>query len=83
MISKSIRTNSVQPKSLIQINPNQVFSPTLSKVSDRNSFRVNQNYSDTLGYMYPSQCESFRTNPKPSFQSRSIRSRIDFPNESE
>ena len=34
------------------------------KVSDWNSFRVNQNYSDSFRYLYPSQCESFRTNPK-------------------
>ena len=64
----------------------------LVKVSDWNLFRVNQNYSDSFRYPYPSQCESFRTNqsdlirltprhqsewirtnPKPSFQSRSIR----------
>ena len=37
---------------------------TLAKVSDCNSFRVNQNYSDSFRYLYPSQCESFRTNPK-------------------
>ena len=81
---------------------------TLAEISDWNSFRVNQNYSDSLWYyLYPSRCESFRinpknvlylvwwktiknqsdlirliprnqsewirTNPKPSFQSRSIR----------
>ena len=33
----------------------------LSKVSDWNSFRVNQNYSDSFRYLYPSQCESFRS----------------------
>ena len=36
----------------------------LAKVSNWNSFRVNQNYSDSVRYLYPSQCESFRTNPK-------------------
>ena len=36
----------------------------LVKVSDWNSFRVNQNYSDSSRYLYPSQCESFRINPK-------------------
>ena len=36
----------------------------LAKVSDRNSFRANQNYSDSFRYMHQSQCESFRTNPK-------------------
>ena len=36
----------------------------LAKVSDRNSFRANQNYSDSFRYLYPSQCESFRTNLK-------------------
>ena len=79
----------------------------LAKVSNRNSFRANQNYSDSFRYLYPSKCESFgmnpenvlllvwwktvknrsdlirfnlrqqskwiRTNPKPSFQSESIR----------
>ena len=40
---------------------------SLAKVSDWNSFRVNQNYSDSLRYLYPSQCESFRTNPKTFF----------------
>ena len=37
---------------------------SLAKVSDWNSFRVNQNYSDSFRYLYLSQCESFRTNPK-------------------
>ena len=37
---------------------------SLAKVSDWNSFRVNQNYSDSFRYLYPSQCESFRTNSK-------------------
>ena len=36
----------------------------LAKVSDRNSFRANQNYSDSFRYLYPIQCESFQTNPK-------------------
>ena len=36
----------------------------LAKVSGSNSFRDNQNYSDSFRYLYPSQCESFRTNPK-------------------
>ena len=36
----------------------------LPKVSDRNSFRLNQDYSDSFWYLYPSQCESFWTNPK-------------------
>ena len=40
---------------------------TLAKVSDRNSFRANQNYSDSFQYLYPSQCELFRTNPKNVF----------------
>ena len=40
------------------------FFSSLAKVSDRNLFRANQNYSDSLRYLYPSQCESFRTNPK-------------------
>ena len=37
---------------------------TLAKVSDGNSFQVNQNYSDSFRYLYPRQYESFRTNPK-------------------
>ena len=37
---------------------------TLAKVSDLNLFRVNQNYSDSFRHLYPSQCESFQTNPK-------------------
>ena len=37
---------------------------TLAKVSEWNSFRVNQNYSDSFQYLYPSQYQSFRTNPK-------------------
>ena len=37
---------------------------TLAKVLDWNLFRVNQNHSDSFRYLYPSQCESFRTNPK-------------------
>ena len=37
---------------------------SLAKVSDWNSFRVNQNYSDSFRYLYPSRHESFRTNPK-------------------
>ena len=36
----------------------------LAKVLDRNSFRANQNYYDSFQYLYPTQCESFRTNPK-------------------
>ena len=36
----------------------------MSKVSDWNSFRVNQNYSDSFRYLYQSQLKSFRTNPK-------------------
>ena len=38
--------------------------PTRAKVSNRNSFRANHNYSESFRYLYPSQCESFRTNPK-------------------
>ena len=37
---------------------------SLAKVSDRNSFRANQNYFDSFRSFYPSQCESSRTNPK-------------------
>ena len=37
---------------------------TLAKVSNWNSFRVNQNYSDLFRYLDPSQWESFRTNSK-------------------
>ena len=37
---------------------------TLAKVSGRNSFRANQNYSDSFRHLYPSQCESFQTNSK-------------------
>ena len=37
---------------------------TLGRVWDWNSFRVSQNYSDSFRYLYPSQCESFQTNPK-------------------
>ena len=37
---------------------------TLAKVSDRNSFWANQNYSDSFQYLYRSQCKSFRINPK-------------------
>ena len=29
---------------------------SLAKVSDRNSFRANQNYSDSFRYLYPRQC---------------------------
>ena len=36
------------------------------KVLDWNSIRVNQNYSDSFRYLYPRQCESFRTNPNES-----------------
>ena len=36
---------------------------TEAKVSDSNSFRVNQNYFDSFRHLYPSQSESFRTNP--------------------
>ena len=47
------------------ISQNKIdFSIALAKVSDWNSFWVNQNYSDSFRYLYPSQCESFRTNPK-------------------
>ena len=42
----------------------QSIIPTLAKVSDSNSFRVNQNYSDSFRFLYPSQHESFRTNLK-------------------
>ena len=41
-----------------------VFFSSLAKVADRNSFWANQNYSDSFQYLYPTQCESFRTNPK-------------------
>ena len=44
------------------MNYSEFFYPY--KVSDWNSFRVNQNYFDSFWYMYPSQCESYRTNPK-------------------
>ena len=37
---------------------------TLAKVTDWNSFRINKNYSDSFRYLYPSQCELFRSNPK-------------------
>ena len=37
---------------------------TLVKVSDRNLFRANQNYSNSFRYLYPSKYESFWTNPK-------------------
>ena len=37
---------------------------SLAKVLDRNSFRANQNYSDSFQYLYSSQYESFRTNSK-------------------
>ena len=37
---------------------------TLAYGSDRNSFETNQNYSDSLRYLYPTHCESFQTNPK-------------------
>ena len=37
---------------------------SLAKLSDRYSFRVNQNYSDSFRYLYPRQSESFRTNQK-------------------
>ena len=40
------------------------FLSLLAKVSDRNWFRANQNFSDSFRYLYPSQCETFRTNPK-------------------
>ena len=36
----------------------------MAKVSDWNSFRVYKSYSDSFRYLYPSQCESFQTNPK-------------------
>ena len=35
-----------------------------AKVSNWNSLKVNQNYSDSFRYLYPSQSESFSTNPK-------------------
>ena len=37
---------------------------SLVKVLDWNLFRVNRNYSDPFRYLYPSQCESFQTDPK-------------------
>ena len=37
---------------------------TLAKVSGWNYFRANQNYSYSFRYLYPSQFESFWTNPK-------------------
>ena len=39
-------------------------SSSLQKISDRNLFQANQNYSNSFRYLYPSQCESFRINPK-------------------
>ena len=52
----------------------------LAKVSDWNSFRINQNYSDSFRYLHPTRCESFRSNPKNQVfnpdQSESNRSRI-------
>ena len=45
---------------------------TLAKVSDWYSFRANQNYSNSVLYLYPSPCESFRTNPKFSESSRNL-----------
>ena len=46
------------------INVPQILITALAKELDWNSFRVNQNYSDSFRYLYPSQCERFRTNPK-------------------
>ena len=42
---------------------NFIFS-VLEKISDRNSFWANQNYSESFRYLYPNQCESIRINPK-------------------
>ena len=41
-----------------------LITKTLVKVLDRNSFRANQNYTNSFRYLYPSQCESFGINPK-------------------
>ena len=46
------------------LQPVQYCVSSLAKVSDRNSFRANQNYSNSFRYLYQSQCESFWTNPK-------------------
>ena len=67
-----IRTNpkrSFQSRS-IRINAGSFWLGSLAKVSDWNSFRVNQNYSDSFRYLYPSLCESFQTNPKKRFMFR-------------
>ena len=49
---------------LLSFYNNYYSSTSLAKVSDWNSFRVNQNYSDSFRYLYPSQCVSFRINLK-------------------
>ena len=54
---------------------------SLAKVSDRSSFRLNQNYYDSFRYLYPNQSEtkfSIRISPssdwsEPNFQSELIR----------
>ena len=46
------------------------YCTALAKVSDWNSFRVNQNYFDSFRYLYPSQCESSRNLSEKRFVSR-------------
>ena len=51
-------------KKMNSLKSTKIETRALAKVSDRNSFRANQNYSDSFRYVYPSQCELFQNNPK-------------------
>ena len=49
---------SIRKKYLFSHSYKFIIAISQPKVSDRNSFWANQNYSDSFRYLYPSQCES-------------------------
>ena len=63
-LSQMKAQESIRKKYLFSYSYKFIISISLAKVSDRSSFWANQNYSDSFRYLYPSQCESFRTNMK-------------------
>ena len=63
-LSQMKAQESIRKKYLFSYSYEFIISISLAKISYRNSFRAIQNYSDSFRYLYPSRCESFRTNPK-------------------
>ena len=61
-VSQIKAQESIRKKYLFSYSYKFIILISLAKVSNRYSFRANQNYSDSFRYLYPR--ESFQTNPK-------------------